>query len=240
MHLLVSVRNAEEAAMAAAGRADIVDAKEPSRGPLGAVAPAVLAAIAARVVEPARLSAALGEGTAASLLEVLDTMPVLPGHRGWMAKFALSGAPSAPVVSGIVARLRGRADAPRLVLARFADRGLDDVMHWLDCASGGGAWGVLLDTAAKDGHSLLDAAPPALLRVVAARARELGLSLALAGGLGPRHVVTLRDAGAQVVGVRGAACDGGRMGRLDPAKVLALRSALGALSSPRAAGVPLA
>ena len=37
MRLLVSVRNAEEARAALAGGAEIIDAKEPSRGALGAV-----------------------------------------------------------------------------------------------------------------------------------------------------------------------------------------------------------
>ena len=45
MRLLVSVRSAAEAVAALDGAAHIVDAKEPARGPLGAVEPAVLAAI---------------------------------------------------------------------------------------------------------------------------------------------------------------------------------------------------
>ena len=45
MRLLVSVRDAVEADAAVDGGAEIVDAKEPAAGSLGAVAPAVLAAI---------------------------------------------------------------------------------------------------------------------------------------------------------------------------------------------------
>ena len=37
MHLLVSVRNAEEAAAALAGGADVIDAKDPAAGALGPV-----------------------------------------------------------------------------------------------------------------------------------------------------------------------------------------------------------
>ena len=61
MRLLVSVRDAVEADAAVDGGAEIVDAKEPAAGSLGAVAPAVLAAI--RSVVPGRLevSAALGD-----------------------------------------------------------------------------------------------------------------------------------------------------------------------------------
>ena len=42
MRLLVSVRSEEEARAALAGGADIIDAKEPSRGALGAVEIGVL------------------------------------------------------------------------------------------------------------------------------------------------------------------------------------------------------
>ena len=61
MRLLVSVRNAQEARLADAGGAAIIDAKEPSRGPLGQVDASVLEEI--RAALPARkwLSAALGD-----------------------------------------------------------------------------------------------------------------------------------------------------------------------------------
>ena len=45
MRLLVSVADAAEARAALAGGADIIDAKEPRHGALGAVAPDVLRAI---------------------------------------------------------------------------------------------------------------------------------------------------------------------------------------------------
>src|SRR5687768_1630805 len=63
MRLLVSVRSAEEVAAALAGGADIIDAKEPARGSLGPVTPAVLAAIAACTPASVPLSVALGDGT---------------------------------------------------------------------------------------------------------------------------------------------------------------------------------
>ena len=61
MRLLVSVRSAAEVASAVAGGADIVDAKEPDRGALGAVSGPVLRAIAARVPAALPLSVALGD-----------------------------------------------------------------------------------------------------------------------------------------------------------------------------------
>src|SRR6187549_3128457 len=61
MRLLVSVRNATEATAALAGGADIIDAKEPLNGPLGAVSSDVLHRIASTVGNAAPVSAALGE-----------------------------------------------------------------------------------------------------------------------------------------------------------------------------------
>src|SRR5690349_10143177 len=61
MRLLVSVRSAGEVEAAVQGGADIVDAKEPMRGPLGAVDAAELARIAAAVPDGVPLSLALGD-----------------------------------------------------------------------------------------------------------------------------------------------------------------------------------
>ncbi|MBI3863420.1 MAG: hypothetical protein HY290_16135, partial [Planctomycetia bacterium] len=62
--LLVSVRSAAEAAAAIAGGCDVLDVKEPSRGPLGMADVSTIAAIidAARAAQPsAPVSVALGE-----------------------------------------------------------------------------------------------------------------------------------------------------------------------------------
>jgi uncharacterized protein (UPF0264 family) len=57
-------------------------------------------------------------------------------------------------------------------------------------------------------------------------ARSAGLLVALAGRLTLDALPTLRPLGADVVGVRGAACEGGRGGRVSQARVRALRAAL--------------
>ncbi|MFO1092588.1 MAG: (5-formylfuran-3-yl)methyl phosphate synthase [Planctomycetaceae bacterium] len=59
--LLVSVRNADEAIAALAGGADIIDVKEPRRGPLGMADANIVADIVACAGDRAPVSAALGE-----------------------------------------------------------------------------------------------------------------------------------------------------------------------------------
>lgn len=240
MQLLVSVRDPGEAVAAAAAGADIVDAKEPSNGALGSVAPATFEAIAASLPAGMPFSAALGEGGPDALLAAIHATPALPHRHGWFAKFALTVSTPAEALEAARACLAARCDTPRLILARYADHGLDNLDPWLHAAAAGGAWGVLLDTVNKDGRSLLDVAGIPVLRQAASRARELGLRLALAGGLGARHLEAVTATGAHVVGVRGSACDNGRDGQLSAARVATLRASLDQLSPRRATGALLA
>ena len=64
--LLVSVRDGGESAEALAGGSAIIDVKEPLAGPLGAAAPARVAAIAAAVSNSAPWTLACGELLGAS------------------------------------------------------------------------------------------------------------------------------------------------------------------------------
>ena len=59
--LLVSVRSADEARAALAGGADVIDIKEPGRGPLGRADEATWRAVRAEVAGRVPVSAALGE-----------------------------------------------------------------------------------------------------------------------------------------------------------------------------------
>jgi uncharacterized protein (UPF0264 family) len=53
------------------------------------------------------------------------------------------------------------------------------------------------------------------------------LLVALAGKLTADDLAFVRDAGADIAGVRGAACDGGRTGRVSSDKVALLRELCG-------------
>src|SRR5262245_13850027 len=59
--LLVSVRSAAEAHAALAGGADLIDVKEPSRGPLGRADDSVISAVLVAVHGRRPVSAAMGE-----------------------------------------------------------------------------------------------------------------------------------------------------------------------------------
>jgi uncharacterized protein (UPF0264 family) len=58
------------------------------------------------------------------------------------------------------------------------------------------------------------------------RVRGAGLLAAIAGRLALHDLPIVRDMGADIAGVRGAACVGGRAGRVDADRVRLLRDAL--------------
>src|SRR5439155_397097 len=82
---------------------------------------------------------------------------------------------------------------------------------------------VLRATAVKD-RALFELLPPATVSSWVAAAHRAGLFAALAGSLRGADFATARDLGADVVGVRAAACVGGRTGRVRRARVARLRA----------------
>jgi uncharacterized protein (UPF0264 family) len=244
MQLLVSVRDEREAAAALAGGADIIDAKEPARGPLGPVEADVLRNIAARVPPTVPLSAALGDFAELDEVRAAVIGARVPDRRDapFYLKLAFAGTHSADRVTTLLraARLSVASDRqPRVLVAvAYADHeaaGSPRAEELLRSALVAGVGGFLVDTWMKDGHGLLDHLPPARLAALSSTARDAGLLFALAGSLGPVEVERLTHL-ADVIGVRGGACRGGRQGAVDPARVRELRRRLGgarpALSSP--------
>jgi (5-formylfuran-3-yl)methyl phosphate synthase len=199
MQLLVSVADAADARAAVEGGADIVDAKDPSQGPLGPVTAPTLAAIVAAVAGRRPVSAALGD--------LGDAAPA-PVAGVAFVKSGFVRAARAPTIPGCA-----------VVLAAYADRRWNDVIASAEAC---GARGVLLDTSDKNGPGLFDLVGDDEIRHWVARAHAAGLTVALAGRLGAADLPRAAALGADIAGVRGAACDGGRGGRVSVAKVRAL------------------
>jgi hypothetical protein len=95
----------------------------------------------------------------------------------------------------------------------------------VDTAASAGTAGVLLDTAIKRGPGLRGLLSEDALSAWVARAHQAGLMVAVAGRLQAGDLEFVRNAGADIAGVRGAACEGGRTGRIASEKVRALRRA---------------
>jgi uncharacterized protein (UPF0264 family) len=78
---------------------------------------------------------------------------------------------------------------------------------------------VLVDTFDKSGPRLCQLATPLTLARWVGEAHDLGLTIALAGKLTAADLPIVRDAGADIAGVRGAACVTGRTGRVSADRV---------------------
>jgi len=230
MHLLVSVRSAAEAAAALAGGADIVDAKDPEAGALGAVPLEVLRDINATVGARRPVTAAIGDAIDEAAIEHHARAFAAAGAR--FVKVGFCGIANATRIAALAAAARrgavaGSAGRSALVVVAYADGG-DAAgvtpLALVDVAARVGARGILLDTADKHGPGLRTLIDREGLARWVARAHACGLFAALAGKLTADDLPFVRAAGADIAGVRGAACEGGRAGRLTADRVRRLAS----------------
>jgi len=239
--LLVSVRSKAEAGEALAGGAAIIDVKEPLRGPLGRADVEVAVAIGCVVGQRGCLTVACGELAAGGEEIAAHVSAVVAG-------LAVAEAAAVTAVKAGPAGLsldRWRRAYDRLG-RRLAGHGVDLVavayadasaaaapapLELIAAAADAGAATILIDTFAKAGAGLLLEAGRPPVREWLAAAHERGLPVALAGRLTAAEVAVAAVLGADVVGVRSAACGGDRLGSVARGHVAAI---VGTLS----AGVP--
>lgn len=238
MRLLVSVANSLEADAALAGGADIIDAKDPASGPLGAVSVPVLFDIC-RVTPTAHpVSAALGDAEDEGVVESMAR--TYAGTRAGLVKVGFAGTSNIERARSLLAAaVRGAREASGdrcgVVAVAYADAHVVASLPrgaLTEAAARAGAVGVLMDTADKDGPGLRDLISHEDLSTWIRDAHDAGLLVAVAGKLQADDLRFARDAGADVAGVRGAACEGGRMGRVTTARVRALRVLCGPTADP--------
>jgi len=229
VRLLVSVANAAEASAALSGGADFIDAKNPAAGALGAVSPQMFREIEASVSGQRPVTAALGEAGDEDDIEHAARAFARAGAR--LVKVGFAGIMDAQKIGALTAAaVRGASAGGSatcgVVAVAYAD---SDRAHSIapdslvDVAARAGAEGVLLDTADKTGPGLRALMSSAVLMTLIARLHDRGLFVALAGQLTADDLAFVRDTGADVAGVRGAACDAGRMGRVSADRVRLLR-----------------
>jgi uncharacterized protein (UPF0264 family) len=217
--LLVSVRSAEEARAALAGGADLIDVKEPSRGPLGRADTEIIQSIVNAVADRVPVSAALGEWA--------DWSPELFPTNVAYVKWGLSRMES--VAEPAVLRVAGILSGPKPVLVAYVDhrRAESPLPTWLAnkaCEHRFSAF--LFDTAVKDGSSLLDWIEPSTLARIRFGLAHAGVRVALAGSLDVNSIRRLRPLAPDWFAVRGAACTGGRGGVVSAEKVRLLKAVI--------------
>jgi (5-formylfuran-3-yl)methyl phosphate synthase len=215
LKLLVSPINENEALEAIAGRADIIDVKNPKEGALGANYPWVIQRIRKLTPKDIEVSCTIGEA------------PHLPAT---MALAALGAATTG--VNYIKAGLRGlRTDQEAINLLQDITKAIKESYPSINVVATGYADAerigavspmqipeiahkanvdfAMLDTAIKDGKNLFSFLTTNQLKTFISEAQDYGLRTALAGSLSKEDLLSVQALGADVVGVRGAACDNG-------------------------------
>jgi (5-formylfuran-3-yl)methyl phosphate synthase len=225
MQLMISVINSDEAKDAAAAGANILDVKNPKEGSLGAQFPRVIKQVKSESGGSVKVSAAIGD------------MPNLPGTAALAAlgaaacgvdyvKVGLFGPYTKAEAIFLLREVRlALGDYPTIAIIAggYADAERAGTLNpfWLpNIAASAGIAGCLLDTAIKDGHNLLEFISPVVLLALGNEAHASGLLFGLAGSLREEDLPLIRDAGADVAGLRTAVCrDRKRTGPLDAGQV---------------------
>ncbi len=239
--LLVSVRSSAEVAAALDGGAGIIDIKEPARGPMGRADDSVWREVIDTVARRVPVTVALGEivelasSESGFGLSGAERDELLGGMLA--AKAGFSGFGDGAISAGIREARRWVGPATALIPVAYGDWGVarsPNPWRIFELAREEGLGGIVLDTWAKPatGFELTEWAD------WSAAVRMAGMRVWLAGGLGERSIGAAVRLGADVVGVRGAACGAGaRTGMVDAARVRGLRRALDAAWSSRGDGV---
>jgi uncharacterized protein (UPF0264 family) len=225
--LLVSVRSADEARIALAGGADVIDVKEPSRGSLGAADADVVATVVATVGGQVPVSVAMGElvalgldpvdlcGVAFAKVGLAECRRLADWPARWRATIKSWPASVQPVAVVYADWRRANAPPPNVVLA---------VAATIRCPA------LLVDTWDKSAGTLFDLWSPEDVASFCRRVREAGMAAVLAGSLAGHEVVRAVECGADLVAVRGAVCDGQRTGSISATRVRAVRESVNRLS----------
>ncbi len=215
MKLLISPKDEKEAAEAIAGGADIIDVKNPKEGALGANFPWIIKRI--REITPKNI-------------EVSCTLGDVPNLPGAMSLAALGAATTG--VDYIKAGLYGlKTEEDAVYLTRSVTRAVRDfdssikvvITGYADASRVGSVNPMLIpdithkaqadiamiDTAVKDGKNLFTFLTINQLRSFVDAAHDHGLKAALAGSLKKEDLPAVYALGADVVGLRGAACTHG-------------------------------
>jgi hypothetical protein len=242
--LVVSVRNAHEAALAVEVGVDVIDVKEPSRGSLGAAERHVVEQIFTAVAGRWPVSVALGELLEAG--QVNDDQSAWPGPiiaeevpaGACWAKYGLAHCSCQPGWQQrwrhLTARLPAGVQPVPVVYADHPQAHAPAADVVLQLALETCAPLVLVDTCDKSGGGLLTYWSLAQIEAFCRQARRCGVQVALAGSLRASELEVVLPLQPGFVAIRGAACGGERQGNLEARKTMRLvemvRSKVGGIS----------
>ncbi len=212
MKLLISPQNAQEAAEAIAGGADIIDVKNPNEGPLGANFPWVIKQI--REFTPKNLEVSCTIGEAPSIPASISLAAYGAACLGVdYIKVGLYGtktlADAVSLLQNVTRAVKECNPKVKVVAAGYADFQRANTINPLlvpQATAEAKADFAMIDTAVKDGKRLFDFLTSEQLEEFVGLAHKKGLGAALAGSLRKQDLPVIYSLGADIAGLRGAAC----------------------------------
>lgn len=215
MKILISPISLEEATAIIDGGADIIDIKNTQEGSLGAQFPWRVKEIVDFVHSKGFIASA-----------TLGDLPYKPGTAA-LAAYGLAHCKVNYVKAGLYGMNKVHEAQSMMVAIRDAIRMVDseitiaasgyadyrrfDGLMPLDlvkAASDSGCDVVMVDTAIKDGKTLFDAMSIEELKEFVQAGQEAGMKVALAGSIGHQHAAYLEEIAPDIIGARGACCEG--------------------------------
>jgi (5-formylfuran-3-yl)methyl phosphate synthase len=199
---LASVASSDEALLALHRGADIIDAKDATKGALGALEGGAIRAIVAAVAGRAPVSAVTGDVAMVPAL-IVEAAATIARMGPDFVKVGLFPDPQRP---DCIRALAPVARTTKLIGVMFADRGADRAL--LRLMAEAGFAGALLDTASKRGGRLLNHGDVPALRAFIGECRAQALLGGLSGSLETPDIPRLLPLEPDVLGFRGALCAG--------------------------------
>jgi (5-formylfuran-3-yl)methyl phosphate synthase len=219
--LLASVTSVEEAQIALAAGADIIDLKDPARGALGALTAERITTIVDALGGRCPVSATVGD------------LPPDPGVLSQRVQataatgvdYVKVGLFGAAYFGRCVDALALQGAGVRLIAVLFAD--LKPELTALALLAQAGFTGVMLDTADKAAGGLRRHMSARQLARFVRSAKALGLMTGLAGSLKREDIPALLPVDPDYLGFRTALCyEQSRIAAVDPAAIAAVRAQL--------------
>ena len=200
---LASVTNLKEASIALQLGADVIDLKYPEQGALGALPITTIEQIVAFIASRKTVSATVGDLPMQPdiLLDAVETV-------------AATGVDIVKIGFFATARLQQCVEAlhsvtqggVKLIAVLFADEPV--ALNDLAIFSAAGFYGVMLDTARKNGQGLRDCLASSVIADFVNEGHRLGLFVGLAGALQCADIAPLSALQPDYLGFRGALCMG--------------------------------
>ncbi len=234
MHLLLSAISVNEAEILA-NSADVLDLKDPFKGPLGHPDLDIVEGVRAVIGKEQTLSVALGD-LSTNQTDLSGLAMKMSAAGADIVKVALADISQRQAITSLQNINQKLAGSAKLVVCAYADawrHGFFLPHELSQVAHRAGVSGTLLDTCVKNGETLFDVMTIQEIDKIVSESSSLGLTSALAGSLGADDIEIIAQVRPDYIGFRSAVTSNGERGTVgvDSGKALTLKMAVTAATN---------